>query len=501
VAKGTPINDANFDAQEHIAYSGSAAAAGSADGVDVPGRVIENDYYFAVAAIDKGGNRGPVASAGPAAAHFNSTLLSAGVSGEMFGYVVDGSTSLDGDAYSDLIVGSYNSQTVRIYMGSATGYPSTPTATILGSTIGFGRSVAVVGDIDSDGLPDLAVSSPLEGAGNVYIFKGQHPWPTLLRQTDADYVVQAGADFSGSFNGFSLARLGDFNNDGVDDFAIGAPQYSGTVGRVSVVYGVAQGAAFGVGTPGIVSLPADYGTKALEIDSSGGLLGGQLAGIGRFFLNGGSAFVASANLSAGSVLAFHGVGAVGPISTPDQTFAGPLAGGRAGIGLAVRGGGAALPVVGIGSPAFNNNPANGRVDIFGGNVGSGPFSGTHAIYTDSRATSVGDGFGAMVLGGAYANGTSSSLLGDSAPDVVLGALTEGGAATHIYFMTGQNAATAGTRDIVSAADVTYAMPSGWLGCSSISGSVRDSNGDSYGDIAIGEWHRTTGFNGRVLVLW
>lgn len=501
VAKGTPITDANFDAQEHIAYSGAAAAAGSADGVDVPGRMIENDYYFAVAAIDKGGNRGPVASTGPAAAHFNSTLLSTGVSGELFGYVVDGSTSLDGDAYSDLIVGSYNSQTVRIYMGSATGYPSAPSATIIGATIGFGRSVAVVGDIDSDGLPDLAIGSPLEGAGNVYIFKGQHPWPTLLRQSDADYVVQAGAGFSGSFNGFTLARLGDFNNDGVDDFAISAPQYNGTLGRVSVVYGVAQGAAFGVGTPGTVSLPADYGSKALEIDGSGGVMGSQLVGIGHFFLNGGSSFVASANLSAGSVLAFHGVGAVGPVSTPDQTFTGPLAGGRTGIGLAFIGAGGTSPVVGIGSPAYNNNPANGRVDIFQGNVASGPFSGAHAVYTDSRATGVGDGFGVMVIGGGYANGTGTSFLGDSAPDVVLGALTEAGAATHVYLMTGQNAITPGTRDIVAAADVSYPMPPGWLGCSIYSGSVRDSNGDSYGDIAIGEWHRTTGFNGRVLVLW
>jgi len=156
-------------------------------------------------------------------------------------------------------------------------------------------------------------------------------------------------------------------------------------------------------------------------------------------------------------------------------------------------------LVAIGSPAYTL--ATGRVDIFSGNASTGPFSGAHAIYTNSRATAVGDGFGVMAVGGAFANGITTSFLGDSAPDVVLGGATEALGTTHIYFMTGQNAMTAGTRDIVTAADVSYQMPSGWLGCASRSGPIRDSNNDGYGDIAIGEWQRVSGFDGRVLVLW
>jgi hypothetical protein len=183
-----------------------------------------------------------------------------------------------------------------------------------------------------------------------------------------------------------------------------------------------------------------------------------------------------------------------------ETFAGPLDSGRTGFSLAFLGGGSSLPLVGIGSPAFTNNSQNGRADLFAGDVG-GPFGGTHAVYTDSRATSAQDGFGAMVLGGAYANGVTASILGDGAPDVVLGALKEGGAATHIYILSGQSAITAGTRDVVSAADVSYQMPLGWWGCAAHSATIRDANGDGYGDIAIGEWRRTTGYDGRVLVLW
>lgn len=497
------ITSGNFDAAEKVAYSAAPSAVGSADGVDAPNRLIENNYYFAAAAVDKGGNRGPIAFAGPAIAHFNSTVLSTGVPGELFGFVVDGSTSLDGDAYSDLAVGAGNSQTLYIYAGSAAGYPSTPTSKIVGSTIGFGSSVAVIGDIDSDGLADLAVGSPFDGNGVVYIFKGRSPWPSSLQQSAADYVVQApGADFSGALNGFKLARVGDFNGDSIDDFAIGAPSYHAKDGRVSVVFGVGAGKPFG--TAGVVSLPADYGTKAVAIDGTPdiqGTLGTQVAGLGRFFSGGGSTLVSSAPGSAGNVFAFHGLASASAITNPDQTFAGSVPSGRTGIGLALIGGGGSTPLVGIGSPGYATNPAAGRVDLFAGDITSGPFSGAHATYTDSRATTVGDGFGVMVVGGGFPNGTTTSFIGDSAPDVMVGAFKEAGAATHVYFLTGQNAMTSGTRDIVSAADVSFQMPADWQGCSLFSGAIQDSNGDGYGDVAIGEWKRTSGYDGRVLVLW
>jgi VCBS repeat protein/FG-GAP repeat protein len=499
IAKGSPITGANFDAQEKVTYSAAPSAVGAVDGVDALSRLIENDYYFAVAPLDKGGNRGPIAFAGPTAAHFNATVLSNGVAGEMFGFAVDGSTSLDGDAYSELVVGSYNSQTVNIYMGSAAGYASTPTSKIVGSTVGFGSSAAIVGDIDSDGLPDLAVGSPNDGNGVVFIFKGRRPWPSSLQQSAADYVIQAGSGFEASLNGSSVAGIGDYNGDGVDDIAIGAALYGGNVGRVSVVFGVAQDKPFGAS--GVVSLPADYGTKAVEIQGASGGLGTRVTGLAHFYSGGGSTLAASAPIANGAAHAFHGSASTASVTTPDQTFTGPITNGRTGIGLSFLGGGGALPLVAVGSPGYLTNPAAGRVDLFGGDPMSGPFSGAHAVYTDSKATAVGDGFGVMTIGGAFANGTTTSFLGDSAPDVVLGAFKEGGAATRVYFLTGQNAMTPGTRDIVSAADVSYQMPTDWEGCSFQSGAIRDVNADGFGDIAIGEWARKSGFNGRVLVLW
>jgi len=141
----------------------------------------------------------------------------------------------------------------------------------------------------------------------------------------------------------------------------------------------------------------------------------------------------------GSVFAFHGIGPVGPVSAPDAMFAGPFSAAGTGFGLAFLGSGGSLGLVGIGSPSYTENLPNGRVDLFAGDIGTNPFGGTHAIYIDSRATALQDGFGAMVVGGAYVNGATASIIGDGAPDVVLGGLTESGSATRIYILTGQNA--------------------------------------------------------------
>jgi hypothetical protein len=107
----------------------------------------------------------------------------------------------------------------------------------------------------------------------------------------------------------------------------------------------------------------------------------------------------------------------------------------------------------------------------------------------------------MIVGGAFGKGITSSFIGDSAPDLAVAGLMEAGAATHVYFLTGQNAMTSGTRDIVSAADIAFQMPADWRGCSPYSGGIRDVDADGYGDLAIGEWRRSSGFSGRVLVLW
>ena len=89
----------------------------------------------------------------------------------------------------------------------------------------FGAAV-VSGDFDGDGVADLAVGAPgkasgvLAGAGLVYIYSGAAdvPIPDGTRtEASAGQTAAAGDQF-----GAALAA-GDFNGDGYDDLAVGAP--------------------------------------------------------------------------------------------------------------------------------------------------------------------------------------------------------------------------------------------------------------------------------------
>jgi hypothetical protein len=512
VSKGTPITAGNFDSMEQVTYTGSPKAPGLSDGIAVHGRLIENDYYFAVAAIDAGSNRAAIATANAKATFNVITLVGASATNERFGFSVDGSTDLDLDGYTDLVVGGYNSQTVHIYFGSETGYSDSSSVLITGGNAAFGRAVAVVGDIDSDDTPDLAIGSPSAngGRGSVFVFRGNRNWRAgNLQQADADYVITT-ADTNFSSNGVAVTRLGDFNEDGAADFAIGAPGYAANTGRVTVILGMPKTADGGLPTfPATVNLPASAsGGRAVDVVGDGVTLafGQNVVGMGRFYTGAGNTLVAPAILGAGKAYAFHGSGAASSYSaaSADASFPGPFANARAGIGIGLLGnltGG--LPIIGVGSPAYLT--ATPQVDIFvPTDQASGPFSGGHAIFTNSHATAVGNAFGIMVVGGGFPGTaqTTSFLGNDNVPDVVLGGIAEDTSPKHIYFLSGQHAAVSGTHDIVSAADVTYAMPGDWRGCSYRSGPIMDMNKDGFGDVAIGEWTNVSASgDGRLMVLW
>ena len=119
----------------------------------------------------------------------------------------------------------------------------------------FGHAVAA-GDFNDDGCDDLVVGIPFESvssnagqgpkAGMVQVFYGK-PWgfdmnmDQLWHQNSAGI---AGAAEEGDKFGWSLAT-GDFDNDGLDDLAIGTPTESiGTVpasGAVTVIFGHGAG--------------------------------------------------------------------------------------------------------------------------------------------------------------------------------------------------------------------------------------------------------------------
>lgn len=84
----------------------------------------------------------------------------------------------------------------------------------------FGAALAGVGDVDGDGVADLLVGAPNQGAGRAFVFSGSDG--AVIRALD-DPTTQASSNF-----GAAVADAGDLNGDGVSDQAVGA--YFQTVG-------------------------------------------------------------------------------------------------------------------------------------------------------------------------------------------------------------------------------------------------------------------------------
>lgn len=104
----------------------------------------------------------------------------------------------------------------------------------------FGSSVCVV-DLNADGLSDLLVGAPMatgitreEGRVHVYINKGE---ANLL---EAEFQLTGSNAYAARF-GETIADLGDLDDDGYSDVAVGAPQEDELKGAVYIYNGRKEG--------------------------------------------------------------------------------------------------------------------------------------------------------------------------------------------------------------------------------------------------------------------
>ena len=91
---------------------------------------------------------------------------------------------------------------------------------------GFGTSVAAIGDLDGDGVQDLAVGAPRDGFGSVRI---------LFLRRDRTVRAHARIDSPDSWSsefGTWVCGLGDLDGDGARDIAVSAPFYGVSVFRL-----------------------------------------------------------------------------------------------------------------------------------------------------------------------------------------------------------------------------------------------------------------------------
>jgi hypothetical protein len=498
-----PITAANFDnpaIATPVTYTGSPAGVGAADGIAVEGLYVENGYYFAVAAVDAAGNRSSIVATNTAvAAHFTLATLPSFSATEAFGFGMNGEGDINDDGLSDLVVGTFGSGKVYIYLGSTnvakTWGPAAPSVVITGGSTTFGANVSQIGDIDDDGLPDLAVSDQTNL--RVAIYRGRATWPATLTDAQADYVITTDASYAASAFSASMARLGDFNGDGVDDFAVSARNYNTFVGRVVIVLGRA----------GFTSFALPDTTRVITIDGDATLgrptFGSSLVGLGHFYTTAGTTLVVGApgtasspTANAGRVYVFRGQTGTGgsiALSAADQMIVGPASGTQIGLVLSNLG-----PIVGqypnlgIGNPVdlVDFAPGRGGVFLTSGTPATGPLTDRLTI-----SQSINERIGAVVLGGGLSGrDTAYSLIGGSKADVLVAAQ----AGAFLTISDGSKLpAPPAAFDVTTTADVTYTFPTAWSISNNAGTLLPDINGDGYPDFAV----RNVNGNGSVGVLY
>jgi hypothetical protein len=132
------------------------------------------------------------------------------------------------DGRPDLLIGAFGqNQSGKAYVFSGTdgAYLLTLEPPQSQPGAGFGWSVAGIGDVTGDGIPELVAGAyNQDGEGRAFVYSGRDG--TLV------YTLAPQTDGAGSAFGWFVHPAGDLNQDGIPDIAVGAP-YT-TVGQLSV---------------------------------------------------------------------------------------------------------------------------------------------------------------------------------------------------------------------------------------------------------------------------
>jgi hypothetical protein len=518
--------------QATVPFVGIPKIAGGAENVIAPNLYIESHYCFSIVAVDTVGNMSAPATT-DGVARFNATVLT-GSGTESFGIVTDGTGdfgapggSFANDRLSDLLVGTNAGQNAYLFFGRAGGYPATADVVFTGPPAkAFGQGVVAAGDIDGDGLTDIAISAPgtlLTDTPTVYIFSRKTAnspfksagggWPATVDYTQASYVITADASYGLTLFGQIIARLGNFDGSGSDDLGISAfiynPATGASAGRVVVVKGSSSFAS--------VTLPDTANTIVIDGEMAGDRFGRAMQG-----LPDGTMVVSSprANGQAGKLYAFRAAGLaqsnVANMTTAYDITSYTAAANPAasyGLNLSTLGPlGQSMGVVvasatGSGGNFVDVHMVPASDGIFGGAKGSTAAPTVHFISSITP-----NSLGIINIGSQVSGSTQAGSLigGDAVPDLVIAG--QGDPNRTMYIVSGASiTGMSGTVDLATtpvpavvaikngSAPGTIRIPSDWANFGRESSLVLDLNGDGYSDFSLSE--AAAGKPGRALVFW
>jgi len=216
---------------------------------------------------------------------------------ERIGYALGGAGDVNGDGFDDFLIGTFHNDARGMDAGAAylfLGHTylrwglddsvASADARFLGQQTydAAGYSVACNGDLNGDGFDDILIGAPAGNdkvawmSGRVYIIFGENDsnWGNecvLFDSADAIYEGDGMQDLAG----LSVAYVGDVNDDGYDDFLVGAPFKDAKYEDAGMAYLI-----LGRSESWLQLDYLTYADAAFKYETGGAKVGYSVAGIG-----------------------------------------------------------------------------------------------------------------------------------------------------------------------------------------------------------------------------